>query len=209
MKYEKVYDETFHFTTALTYFEQKSLVKIYRRIQNTLYTPKLKSGHSMNLQMTCLGSHWSAKDYKYHPVRKDFDNQPVLSFEPILNQLAYKFLKSSFPDYSYGFDIAICNYYIPTSTLGLHKDNSESKESLDRGDPIVSFSVGATCDFQMGGLDRYDPLKTIKLKSGDVLVFGGSDRLRYHGVNKIYRTDNSPFHKFLDCGRLNFTLRKL
>lgn len=208
MKCEKVYEETFHYQAGLSYWEQKSLVKMYLQMQDTLYVPKLKSGHSMNLKMTCLGSHWSAKDYHYHEVRKDIDNQPVLPFNPTLTKLADRFLRASFPSYSHGLDIAICNYYAPSSTLGLHKDNSESKESLDRGDPIVSFSVGASCDFQMGGLNRYDPLKTIKLNSGDVLVFGGSDRLRYHGVNKIHRSD-APFQKFLNHGRINFTLRKL
>jgi DNA alkylation damage repair protein AlkB len=208
MKYEKVYDETFYFPAALTYFEQKSLVKIYRKIQDTLYIPKLKSGHSMNLKMTCLGLHWSAKDYHYHNVRKDVDDQPVLPFNPTLTKLTDRFLRASFPNYSHGLDVAICNYYTLSSTLGLHKDNSESKESLNRGDPIVSFSVGASCDFQMGGLNRYDPLKTIKLNSGDVLVFGGSDRLRYHGVNKIHQLD-APFQKFLNYGRINLTLRKL
>jgi len=209
MKCEKVYEETFYYQSALSYLEQKSLVKMYLKMRDTFYIPKLKSGHSMNLKMTCLGLHWSAKDYSYNDIRKDVDNQPVLPFDPILTQLADRFLHSSFPHYSHGLDIAICNYYAPSSTLGLHKDDSESLESLNRGDPIVSFSVGATCNFQMGGLKRSNPLKTIELNSGDVLVFGGTDRLRYHGVNKIKSSILSPFSSFLNNGRVNFTLRKL
>lgn len=209
MKCEKMYNETFHYPFALTYWEQKTLVKLYRSIQKTLYVPKLKSGHPMNLKMTCMGSHWSAKDYHYHDIRKDIDNEPVLPFDPILSRLASKFVNLSFPNYTHGLDVAICNYYTPRSTLGLHVDNSESPESLKRGDPIVSFSIGASCDFQMGGFKRYDPVETITLGSGDVLIFGGSDRLRYHGVSKIHKEHKAPFHKFLDNGRINFTLRKL
>lgn len=208
MECNKIYDETFHYHAGLTWLEQKALVKIFRKIQNTFYIPKLKSGRSMNLKMTCLGSHWSAEDYKYHETRKDFDQQPVLPLDPILTQLASKFTQLAFPQYNKGWDVAICNYYENGSTLGLHKDNSESSESLLAGDPIVSFSVGSCCDFQMGGLVRSDPIKIIKLVSGDVLIFGGQDRLRYHGVSKVYKY-HSPFHQFLNQGRLNFTLRKL
>ncbi len=204
----KVYDDTFHYPLALTWLEQKSLVKIFRKLRDTFYIPKLQSGHSMNLKMTCLGSHWSAKDYKYHDVRTDFDQQPVPLLDPILINLSSRFAQSAFPQYNKGWDIAICNYYDVNSTLGLHKDNSESPESLQAGDPVVSLSVGAACDFHMGGLIRSDPIKVIKLNSGDVLIFGGKDRLRYHGVNKIYKS-HSPFHLFLNGGRINFTLRKL
>lgn len=204
----KVYDETFHYPSALTWLEQKSLVKIFLKLQDTFYIPKLQSGHSMNLKMTCLGSHWSAKDYKYHNVRADFDQQPVPLLDPILVKLASKFTQLAFPQYNKSWDIAICNQYDVGSTLGLHKDNSESLESLQAGDPIVSFSVGARCNFQMGGFIRSNTIKNIELSSGDVLIFGGQDRLRYHGVNKIYKSC-SPFHQFLNGGRVNFTLRKL
>lgn len=205
----QISEGTFHYPAALSLFEQKSLVKSFLKIQDTFYIPTLRSGHAMNLKMTCLGSHWSAKDYRYHDTRTDVDKKPVLPINETLISLAAKFCQKSFPKYDKGWDVVICNYYEPKSTLGLHKDNSESLDSLEDGDPIVSFSIGATCDFQFGGVVRSDLIKNIKLTSGDVFVFGGSDRLKYHGVKKIHSMARSPFGSFLKNGRLNFTLRKL
>ena len=39
--------------------------------------------------------------------------------------------------------------------------------------------------FPFGRLRRRDPVETMLLESGDVFVFGGPSRLRYHGVARI------------------------
>ena len=87
----------------------------------------------------------------------------------------------------------------------LHRDYDEA----DFKWPIVSFSFGNDADFVMGGLKRSDKAQSLKLHSGDVMVFGGPSRLRYHGVKRI-RPGTSPIaHSVLPPdGRINLTLRR-
>ena len=54
--------------------EQAALVAAVWKIQPGFYVPKTRWGKAMNLRMNCLGHHWSARDYKYHPTaRVDVD----------------------------------------------------------------------------------------------------------------------------------------
>lgn len=205
----QILTDVFHFAKALNDTEQNLLLRNYLEHKDHLYVPRLKSGHSMNLQMVSLGKHWSAVDYQYHESRVDHDQVPVKSHPDILNIIAQRRSKECFPYHSAEWDICIMNYYDGTSTLGYHQDNSESKEALKIGHPVVSFSIGASCIFRIGCNFRNGPYKDIQLDHGDVLVFGGSARMAYHGVMKILPTDDSTaFLKELNGGRVNFTLRR-
>ncbi len=85
--------------------------------------------------------------------------------------------------------------------MGLHQDKNEQ----DYSQPIVSFSLGLAATFLMGGLQRSDPVHKLNLRHGDVLVFGGPDRLRYHGISSVARpSDNQSI-----SARLNFTFRRV
>jgi alkylated DNA repair protein (DNA oxidative demethylase) len=204
---ETIFDGVYHFPNAISDWEQCELVALFKKHQQQVYVPKLKSGHSMNLDMTCFGKHWSAIDYKYHDCRVDFDQEPVAEMPPALNRIATRFSLQCFPEHETVWDIALMNFYRRVSTLGLHQDNSESPATLAAGHPVVSFSVGAGSIFRIGGLSRKDPHRDITLNNGDVLIFGGSSRLRYHGITKILDQDH-PFMDELSGGRVNFTLRK-
>ena len=68
-------------------------------------------------------------------------------------------------------------------------------------------AVGDTARFLFGGLRRREPVETLMLKSGDVFVFGGPARLRYHGVSRIAR-GTAPAELAID-GRFNLTFRAL
>src|SRR5262249_57536480 len=88
-------------------------------------------------------------------------------------------------------------------------DNSETAESLARGYPVVSLSVGATAVFAIGGLSRSDPQEPHLLESGDVVLFGRSMRLAYRGVTRILRGTTPPGLGFESPGLLNLTFRIL
>ena len=103
-------------------------------------------------------------------------------------------------------DICIVNWYVRGSKLGLHQDKDESAESLQRGAPVVSISLGDTGLFRLGGLKRRDPIETIHLQSGDAFVFGGESRLRYHGVSRIL-PGTAPEGLGFE-GRINLTFRE-
>ena len=91
--------------------------------------------------------------------------------------------------------------------LGLHQDKGES--SLDA--PVVSVSLGDDATFLVGGMSRKDPVRRLRLRSGDVVWFGGPARLIYHGVEGIV-PGSSPLltdEGFADGGRINLTLRRI
>ena len=84
--------------------------------------------------------------------------------------------------------------------LSLHQDRDER----DLSAPIVSVSLGIPALFQFGGEHRGDPVKRIPLGHGDVVVWGGRSRLRYHGVLPIKEGEHALTGRF----RYNLTLRK-
>ena len=97
-------------------------------------------------------------------------------------------------------DACLVNRYEPGARLTLHQDKNER----DFDAPIVSVSLGIPAVFLFGGGKRSDRQKRIALAHGDVVVWGGPARLRYHGVAPL--ADNR--HPQLGRQRFNLTLRK-
>ena len=97
-------------------------------------------------------------------------------------------------------DACLINCYVPGAKMSLHQDKNE--RSLEA--PIVSISLGLPAVFQFGGFERSDPAQRISLFHGDIVVLGGVDRLRYHGVLPIQPGQ----HPVLGEQRINITLRK-
>jgi alkylated DNA repair protein (DNA oxidative demethylase) len=193
--------------------EQRRVVDVVQAISPGFYVPKTRWGKSMNLRMNCLGRHWSARDYKYHPLRVDVDELPCAPIPQELQILARRALAET--KYLPAKDIrpyetCIVNWYTEAAgKLGDHVDNSESKESIASGYPIVSLSVGASCVFRIGGMERRDPYEQHVLDSGDLVIFGRSKRLAFHGVKKIV-PETTPNALGLDQpGRINLTFRLL
>jgi alkylated DNA repair protein (DNA oxidative demethylase) len=71
---------------------------------------------------------------------------------------------------------------------------------------VVSLSLGDTALFRYGGLERKDPTRSIRLKSGDAIVFGGPARLIHHGIDRLIPSSSDLLPQ---GGRLNLTLRKV
>lgn len=97
-------------------------------------------------------------------------------------------------------DACLINRYQPGAKMSLHQDKDES----DFSQPIVSVSLGLPAIFQFGGLKRSDKPVRISLTHGDVVVWGGPARLRYHGVLPL--KDGS--HPVLGSCRVNLTFRR-
>ena len=168
------------------------------------YTPIVRGGRPMSVRMLCLGRHWNAREYKYEAARSDADGQPVA---PLPRELAeYARRAASEAGFVMIPDICLVNWYRAGSRMGLHQDKDESAESIARGAPVVSLSIGDTARFLFGGLKRRDPVETVLLQSGDAFVFGGEARLRYHGVTRIVAASAPPGLPFE--GRLNLTFRE-
>lgn len=97
-------------------------------------------------------------------------------------------------------DACLINCYNTGAKMGLHQD----KDEQDFRQPIVSVSLGVLAVFQMGGVVRNDQVLKLPLYHGDVLVWGGSSRLRFHGVLPV----KTATHPFLGACRINLTFRK-
>jgi DNA oxidative demethylase len=93
------------------------------------------------------------------------------------------------------------NRYQAGTKLGLHQDRHE----FDLDQPIVSVSFGLECIFLLGGLERTDQAKRILLEHGDVIVWGGPSRLRFHGVLPL----KPGHHPLTGPYRYNLTFRKI
>jgi alkylated DNA repair protein (DNA oxidative demethylase) len=168
------------------------------------YVPTVRGGGKMHVRMLCLGRHWNGQIYKYESVRSDYDDLPVPPLPDNLRRLARD--AASAVDMAIDADLAILNYYEADGRMGLHQDKDEHPRSIAAGIPVVSVSLGDTARFLLGGLRRKDTVEPCLLESGDVFVFGGPARLRYHGVSRTI-PGSAPPELALE-GRFNVTLRQ-
>jgi alkylated DNA repair protein (DNA oxidative demethylase) len=97
-------------------------------------------------------------------------------------------------------DACLINRYEPGARLSLHQD----KDERDFDQPIVSVSLGLPAVFVFGGMKRSDKAIRVPVAHGDVVVWGGTARLRYHGVFALKAGE----HPLLRAGRVNLTFRK-
>jgi DNA oxidative demethylase len=158
-------------------------------------------GFRMSVAMTnCGQAGWvtDRKGYRYDPL------------DPLTGR-AWPPMPMSFPRLAaraaeaagfIGFvpDACLINRYEPGTRLSLHRDENER----DMTAPIVSVSLGLPAVFLFGGNSRGDRPRRIPLESGDVVVWGGPDRLVYHGVALLAEGDDPLFGR----RRINLTFRK-
>ncbi|XAR55762.1 DNA oxidative demethylase [Bertholletia excelsa] len=206
--------------------EQVQIVKTCRELgvgPGGFYQPGYKDGAKLRLQMMCLGLDWDPQTRKYKEMREiDGSTPPSIPCEfkepvkraiqdshAIIKKNGVKNAEGVIPDMSP--NICIVNFYTTTGRLGLHQDRDESKESLQNGLPVVSFSLGDSAEFLYGDQRDVDKAEKVILESGDVLIFGGKSRHIFHGVHSIL--PNSAPTKLseeskLRPGRLNLTFRE-
>jgi alkylated DNA repair protein (DNA oxidative demethylase) len=97
-------------------------------------------------------------------------------------------------------DACLISRYQPGARLSLHQD----KDEHDLESPIVSVSLGLPAVFLFGGHRRSERPRRIELEHGDVVVWGGPARLRFHGVLPL----KEGHHAVLGAYRVNLSLRK-
>lgn len=164
-----------------------------------LVTP---GGHVMQVVMTNCGTFGWCSDrrgYRYDRI----DPQTGHSWPPLpptFLQLAAEAAREAGFD-GYVPDACLINRYAPSTRLSLHQDRDED----DRIAPIVSVSLGLPASFLFGGFARGDKAVRVPLAHGDVVVWGGVDRMRFHGVLPI-KPGN---HELLGEQRINLTFRKV
>jgi alkylated DNA repair protein (DNA oxidative demethylase) len=158
-------------------------------------------GFTMSVAMTNCGAAGWVTDrtgYRYDPCDPD-SGKPWPRMPAAFLRLATAAADAAgYPCFTP--DACLINYYQPGTRLSLHQDRNER----DMAAPIVSVSLGLPAVFQFGGIRRNDPVRRIALQHGDVVVWGGPSRLRYHGVLPLPDGE----HSALGHARVNLTFRK-
>ena len=188
---------------------QRQLVRAFRQWAAPpagLRHPRVPTGHLMSVQSVCLGWHWLP--YEYSRTADDTDGAPVKPLPPDVVALAQAAVGVAYGRESpeataFAPDAAIVNLYAPGARLGIHQDGDEPADA-----PVVTISLGDSCVFRLAGVDRRTaPFTDIDMRSGDLLVFGGPNRLIHHGVPKVH-TGTAPPGLDLPPGRLSITVRE-
>ena len=163
-----------------------------------LVTP---GGFTMSVAMTNCGAlGWTSdrRGYRYSAI-DPVSGQSWPAMPAVFAQLAGEAAAAAGFE-GFAPDACLINQYLPGSRLSLHQDRDE--RDLDA--PIVSVSLGMPATFLFGGLAGADKTARVLLQHGDVVVWGGVDRLRHHGVLPL---KDQP-HLLLGGRRINLTFRK-
>lgn len=144
-----------------------------------------------------LGWTTSPQGYRYSSLDPE-RQQPWPSMPPVLRELAINAASAAGFD-GFAPDACLINRYVPGARMSLHQDKNERDYSA----PVVSLSLGLPAVFLFGGHQRSDKTQKISLFQGDVAVWGGVDRLRFHGVLPI----KEGAHPRMGPQRINLTFR--
>ena len=158
-------------------------------------------GYRMSVGMTnCGRAGWvtDRKGYRYEPL-DPITGTPWPAIPECFRRLAANAAAAGgYPGFEP--DACLINLYEPGTRLSLHRDENER----DLSAPIVSVSLGLPAVFLFGGNRRSDRPRRILLESGDIVVWGGPDRLVYHGVAPLAQGEDP----LTGNRRINLTFRK-
>ncbi|KMT52867.1 DNA oxidative demethylase AlkB [Pseudomonas fildesensis] len=157
-------------------------------------------GFTMSAALSSCGElGWStdATGYRYTAIDPR-NQQPWPALPDALRQLAVQAAtEAGFSGFAP--DACLINRYVPGARMSLHQDKNERCYSA----PVVSVSLGLPAIFLFGGHERSDKTQKVSLFHGDVVVWGGVDRLRFHGVMPV----KEGVHPIMGPQRINLTFR--
>jgi alkylated DNA repair protein (DNA oxidative demethylase) len=99
-------------------------------------------------------------------------------------------------------ECCLVNLYRAGAKMGLHQDRDERDVSA----AVIGISLGDEALFRIGQTSRGGQTRSVSLASGDVIAFGGSARLAYHGIDRIKAGTSTLIP---GGGRLSLTLRRV
>lgn len=181
---------------------QAALVADLRAVaaQAPFFQPRMpKTGKPFSVRMTNCGSlGWVSDEtgYRYQPLHP-VTGEPWPPMPDVLTQ-AWRDLAS----YPHEPEACLVNFYSADARMGLHQDRDEQEFDA----PVLSLSLGDTAVFRIGGTQRGGKTVSLKLASGDALLFGGEARLAYHGIDRILAGSSALLPQ---GGRINLTLRRV
>lgn len=190
------------FRSALDRAAQEALARDIAGVvaEAPLFTPVMpRTGKPFSVRMTNCGPLGWVSDvagYRYQAFHPD-TRRPWPAFPPALLELWRRYAGHDAPP-----EACLVNVYGADARMSLHQDRDEE----DFTAPVLSISLGDACLFRIGGTERRDPTRSVRLESGDVLCLGGQSRLAFHGVDRVIPGSST----LLEGGeRINLTLRRV
>lgn len=160
-------------------------------------------GRSMQVAMTNCGDlGWYSDQHGYRYTATDpLSGQRWPTMSPAFAALAAQAAEAAdLPPFLP--NACLINRYTVGTRLTLHQDEGDANH------PIVSVSLGLPAVFLWGGDARADGTQKLPLQHGDVVVWGGVDRMRYHGVMPVRDAISPVAHPLLEGVRINLTFRR-
>lgn len=190
-----------HWPGYLDVVEQAELVAALREVARAapFFAPRMpRTGKPFSVRMTNCGRlGWVSDErgYRYQPLHPE-TGQPWPAMPPVLLQAWQALAAHPHPP-----EACLVNFYEASARMGLHQDRDEQ----DFDAPVLSLSLGDTAIFRIGGVERGGKTRSLRLASGDALLFGGEARLAYHGIDRILAGSSTLLPQ---GGRINLTLRR-
>ncbi|CAM5771820.1 alpha-ketoglutarate-dependent dioxygenase AlkB family protein [Bosea minatitlanensis] len=192
----------YHWPGRLSAGEQGALLAELRAVvrQAPFFQPRMpKTGKPFSVRMTNCGPlGWVSDEagYRYQPLHPETREPWPLLPAPLLA------LWEELSGYPHPPEACLVNHYAAGARMGLHQDRDEQEFDA----PVLSVSLGDAALFRIGGTARGGRTTSLKLASGDVLLFGGAARLAYHGIDRILSGSSTLLP---EGGRINLTLRRV
>ena len=163
-----------------------------------MHTP---SGLPMSVTTTsCGNAGWVSDAYGYRYAKRDaYSQQEWPKIPECFLLLAHQAATAAGYE-NFTPDSCLINCYKIGAKMSLHQDKNEK----DISQPVVSVSLGLPAIFLFGELTREAKSIRVPLVHGDVVVWGGTARLCFHGVLPI----KAGKHSLLGEQRINLTFRK-
>ena len=187
------------------HFDRPTQIRLVREVLSLsrgspFYRPRMpRSGRSFSVEETNfgpLGWYSDVSGYRYVKLHPE-TGEPWPSIPEALTRIWHELTQSRA-----GPECCLANLYRHGARMGLHQDRDEA--ALDV--PVLSVSLGDDAIFRIGGTTRRGPSRSLRLRSGDVIMFGGPARLAFHGIDRI---DPNTSTLVPGGGRLNLPLRRV
>ena len=170
-----------------------------------LYRPVMpKSGAPFSVEESNFGKLGWVSDktgYRYQPLHP-VTQKPWPDIPEALRDLWAEIAQLPPPD------CCLLNLYRKGARMGLHQDRDEK----DVEAPVIGISLGDDALFRIGGTlkdgtwARAGKTQSVRLASGDVILFVGIARLAWHGIDRVVPGSSQLLP---GGGRLSLTLRRV
>jgi DNA oxidative demethylase len=185
----------------------RKVIKASKLFRPKFYGKAFVSDYALE-NVNCGTQAWTSTENGFRYAPNDIEGNPLPPIPDEILEVVRELTPSNFQA-----ENCLINFYqdrkidgrLKLSHLGLHQDKTEK----DLTAPIVSISLGQAAIFQIGGLNKSDPVSEVELISGDVVIMAGKSRNAFHGVKHLLPNTCPKDLGIKDESRINITIRQV